>query len=732
MADLSQVPYFQPAEELTKYICEKTQSNSTSFFRLLVDYNICKVAACMRVSIKTHDRGVIPINLYAMALAPSGTGKGHSTNIMEDQVLKAFRDRYIEEVLPEVTETNLSKLAVYRAKKKGKDPDDELPLVKAEFERLGTFVFNFDSATSPAIKQMRHMLLMCGAGAVNMEVDEIGSNLLSQIEALVTLLELYDVGKVKQKLTKNTNENVRGEEIEGKTPTNLLLFGTPSKLLNGSKTEDELMSMLETGYSRRCFFAYTNTTNKKRDMTPEEAYQAATNKQSSVGMHTLSTQFERLADISHFGQELVMDKDVAIRWIEYQLECEKVAAELSEHEDIRKAEITHRYFKALKLAGGYAFLDGCYQIEMHHLESALKRAEESGREFAKILTRDRNYVKLAKYIANIGHEVTNVDLVEDLPFYRGSVSQKQELVSLATAWAYKHNIVIKRQFNDGIEFFKGETLEVTDLTRMVLAHSADWVEGYKPEFAPFDKLGRLFQMPNHNWVNHHMLDKTVTEDDGTKRLVKGYREEDKAAEGFNLVAFDVDGTATLDEAKTFLADYKYYIYTTKRHGENGEHRFRIVMPLSHNLKMNKEEYRQFMSNIANWLPIPVDDKTFQRARKWLTNNGEIFSNMEGKSLDALLFIPKTSKSEQLKQSLSNLENLNNLERWFVNKTGEGNRSNQLIRYALMLVDANKSYDDIERAVKQLNEKLPNGLSEAELASTILSTTTKAILKRGQG
>jgi len=501
-----------------------------------------------------------------------------------------------------------------------------------------------------------------------------------------------------------------------------MLFGTPSKLLNGGKTEDEFMSMQETGYARRCFCAFTNNTNKRIDMSPEDAYLTATSQISAGAMQLLATQFERLADATHFGQELVMDKDVAIEWIKYRMDCEAEADSLSEHDEIRKAEIAHRYFKAMKLAGAYAFTEGSYQIEMKHLYSAIKRAEESGADFAKILTRDRNYVKLAKYIAIVEHEVTNVDLVEDLPFYRGSVSQKSDLIALATAWAYKNNIVIKRQFNDGIEFFKGETLEVTDLSKTIVAHSAGLAQGYSPDYAPFDKLDKLLNMPSYNWVNHHMMD--------------GHRMEDNSIEGFNLVVLDVDGTATLDEAKVFMGEYKYYMYTTKRHrtvgdGCNGEDRFRIVLPLTHTLRMSRDEFRQFMQNIANWLPINVDDKTFQRARKWLTHNGEIHKNLDGDLLNALLFIPKTSKSEQLKSQMANLENLTNIERWFVNNTGEGNRSNQLIKYALMLVDANKSYDEVERALKQLNEKLPNGLSESELASTILSTAAKAIVKRGK-
>ena len=111
----------------------------------------------------------------------------------------------------------------------------------------GTLAFSFDSGTAPAVKQMRLKLLMSNAGSMNLELDEVGSNLTSNVEMLNTFLELYDVGKVKQKLTKNTSDNKRGEEFIGKTPTNLMLFGTPTKLLDGSKTEEELRLLINKG-----------------------------------------------------------------------------------------------------------------------------------------------------------------------------------------------------------------------------------------------------------------------------------------------------------------------------------------------------------------------------------------------------------------------------------------------------------------------------------------------------
>lgn len=266
MKSFDEMQYNPSAEKLVDILCHKTRMNPL-FLRVLVGYYFAMAASQMRATIATHDRGDIPISMFALNLSPSGTGKGVSTGFMENEVLHLFRERFINETFPMLAEENLPKLAHKRAVRKGTDPDDELLKVQKEFDSLGNLAFNFDSGTPAAVKQMRHKLLMANAGSVNLQIDEIGANLVGNLEVLTTFLELYDVGTIKQKLIKNTADNVRAEEIVGRTPTNMLLFGAPSKLLNGGKTEEEMYAMLETGYARRCFFGYNRAANKTKSLT---------------------------------------------------------------------------------------------------------------------------------------------------------------------------------------------------------------------------------------------------------------------------------------------------------------------------------------------------------------------------------------------------------------------------------------------------------------------------------
>lgn len=707
---------FHPAsEKLVEILCNKTQNSNPLFFRVVVAYYWCKIAAMMRATIGTHDRGDIPVNMYALALSPSGTGKGVSTGMMENEVAHLFKKRFLGETFPTLAEANLPKISVKRATRKGTDPDDELLKVQKEFEDQGSLLFDFSEATSPAVKQMRHKLLMANAGAVNLEIDEIGSTLLGNSEIFPTFLELFDVGRTKTKLTKHGTDSKRVEEIHGATPTNLLMFGEPVRLLDGAKTEELAYALLDTGYARRCFFGYARSADKRTDLSPQELYDLRTKQSSHQFLEDMADQLETLADIVHSNKRLVISKDTSLLLNEYELQCGKRAAALPQYEEMRKKEVTHRHFKALKLAGAYAFIDGSPEVTEDHLYYAIKLAETSGEAFAQLLTRDRPYVKLAKYLAAVGKEVTQADLVEDLPFYKGSQTQRNEMLTLATAWGYKNNVVIKKAFSDGIEFMRGETLEQTDLANMVVAWSTDLAEGYKPELAPFDKLPKLTQTAGLHWVNHH--------------LANGYRNEESAIPGFNLIVIDVDGGVNMSTAKMLMKDYKFLLYTTKRHTDS-EHRFRMIFPTNFKLKLDAKDYKDMMAGIFKWLPFAADESTGQRARKWLSHDGHFEFN-DGQLFDVLPFIPKTSKDEARKALLDSQQSMDNLERWVMNNIGDGNRNNMLHRYGRILVDAGFGFDAIRSKVIALNDKIADKLSEVELMSTVMVTVGRELAKKSE-
>ena len=710
MIDLTGISHHPAIEEIVEVLCNKTQNTDRGFFRVEMAYFLAKMASSMRATIVTKDRGEIPVNIYALALATSGFGKGYSVNVVETEFLKGFKKRFMEDTFPIIAEKHLWEIANDRAARNGTDQQEEFEKVEGEFKRAGAIPFTFDSGTPPAVKQLRHKLMMGNCGAINLQIDEIGSNLMGSADVLTLFLELYDQGLVKQKLTKNTAENTRGEELDGKTPTNMLLFGTPSKLLDGGQTEDQFYDMLDTGYARRCLFGIGQHSRKAHNtQTPEEIYANLTQPSNSAVIDKWATKFHRLADASMYGWRMQVEDDVGIALLTYKIECEKAADQMADHEEIRKAEISHRYFRALKLAGAFAFVDESIEVEMEHLKQAILLVEESGAAFQSILNREKTYVKLAKYIADVGTEVTHADLLEALPFYKSGNAARNEMMTLATAWGYKKHIIIKKTFTDGIEFFKGETLKETDLNEMVVSYSDHWAYNYMCEKVPFDQLHVLTQSSGMHWANHHFKG--------------GHRAEENVFVGFNMIVIDVDGGITLDTVHELMKEYKFMTYTTKRHSDE-ENRFRLIIPMNYYLELDSSEYKEFMNTVMAWLPFKTDESANQRAKKWECFDGEYHYNMEGELLDVLGFIPKTSKNEQFKQGFQAVESLDNLERWFAQRIASGNRNNQMIKYALALVDSGMDLMSVGKQVHAFNQKLNTPLDEEEIDNTILVTVSK--------
>jgi hypothetical protein len=79
--------------------------------------------------------------------------------------------------------------------------------------------------------------------------------------------------------------------------------------------------------------------------------------------------------------------------------------------------------------------------------------------------------------------------------------------------------------------------------------------------------------------------------------------------------------------------------------------------------------------------------------------------------------------------MKDLQSLSNVERWFIRNTGTGNRSNQFIKYAYMLVDAGLNIQEIQDKVLALNAKLSDKMDEQEIIATIMRSASNAIHKR---
>jgi len=562
-------PFHPRQEELVDIMCAKTGSNDRSFFRVMVAYKFAEMATNMRATVEYAGTKGIPTNMYALDLAPSGYSKNASMNLLEKNIFNGFKDSFMLKTMNAIQDKNLALMANDMEIMFGISADDAIKKVEKEYAGLPKYLYSFGSSTPEGFKAMRAKLSMAGIGSTSNVIDEIGSNLQGNQETMTVQLEAYDMGQSKQKLIKvDSNSDMRGA-----VPSNLFAFGTQSKLLDGCTVEKQFFDMLETGYARRFIVGFVENAHRDAELTADEMYDMVMNPMIDTKLISHSKYYSDLADASNYGLEKTMSKDVTKRLMAYRIECDRRANDLKDHEEILQAVIKHSYWRALKIASAYAFVSEEPEITVAILCNVIALREYVIRSFRLMLKREKPYVKLAKYITDVGKKITQVDLVEDLVFYRGGETQKREMMNLAVAYGYNNNMIIKRTFKDDIEFLEGERLKEVDLEHISCSWSKDITEGYKIATSSFFKLHQLTSGTGFHYCSHEFKD--------------GYRNKENAIKGFDLLILDVDGGLHLDICKKLLEDYTYLISTTKRHTV-ANHRYRIVLPISHRLELNAD------------------------------------------------------------------------------------------------------------------------------------------------
>ena len=699
----SSFKFHEAQEDLVDILVKKTGKDERGYFRILVAYKMAEIASQMRTSVD-YLGTIVPTNLYAVNLATSGFSKDMSMGILDKDIFGRFRKKFEGETFPSVSELNLQSMADMRVVKDGIEQMRAEADVQTEYKLLPKFLYSFGASTIEGYKALRNKLSMGEIGATSFIIGEIGSSMQANSEALVELLNSYDMGLSKQKLIKNDSN----AEMYGAVPSNLFMFGTQSKLFDGGKIEEDFFNLLEEGYGRRLFFGYVESHKSGgMDLTPEELYDIAMDTTTELTVQSIASTYENLADVGYSNQTMAMTKDVAMLFIAYRKKCDEEADSYRSHEDIKKAVKGHGYWRAVKLAGAYAFVDEETEISVDHAKAAIALVESSNKSFDDISKRPTSYVKLINYMADIDREITQVELLENLPFYKGSEYQKKEMMTLAIAHGYRNKIVVRKTYSDGVEFFKAERLVETSLDAVSVSWSRDITHGYEEHVGPWNQLPTMvcengFHYTVNNWE-------------------KGHRNSDNLIQGFNLCVIDVDGGTTVKAAQSLLDEYQYLMYETKR-STPALNRFRIIIPLSHTIKLDRENFKLFMENIFDFMPFDVDDGTSDCARKWLSNKAEPIMN-EGKMLDVYDFLPATKKQEEMQVQSDKITNADSVQKYFLLNHTSG-RNNAALKYAFMLLENGHSSDEVVLLARDFNSKLSTPLPDKELASTVFKSVYK--------
>lgn len=75
MKQYEEMSYHPLMEKVTELLQQRTQNDDPHFFRLIISTYMAQMASSMRCKVSTQDRGVMPVNMYNISLALSGSNR---------------------------------------------------------------------------------------------------------------------------------------------------------------------------------------------------------------------------------------------------------------------------------------------------------------------------------------------------------------------------------------------------------------------------------------------------------------------------------------------------------------------------------------------------------------------------------------------------------------------------------------------------------------------------------
>lgn len=728
-------------ERLVNSVAKQIPNPNHDLIRIMVTFYLNLVASSLNTKVVALEeaRGTLPVNMYSIVIANSGTGKTYTSNILEEQVLNHFIDKLTTELIPTYKD-----LWVEREVKKESDklikqsiePSEEIIAgdKKKEINSYGYYPITFDTGTPEALRQVRNLVAHIGVGSVNFINDELGRNLSTNSDIYKTYLNLYDKGLLKSKIIKNTDTNIRYADSPNPASTNMLVFGTGNDIFDASNTEKQFFNLLESGFIRRTWFYYS----KERQIDPtinsslDEYIKLTSAKGSEVYLNNWSLHLGSLATVDNVGLTITWSDEAFKLCKAYELYCKRLAEEKyqSDDEDSLRNELINRTIKVIKLSAMYSLvLRNSSIIEPEDVESAIAFSEYYSKYIEDIYNRPKDYQLVAEYLVKQSpRQVGRTELMEKVKAYNncGSEAKRKDLMTLALSYAYEQGIPVEYSENAfNVGYWKAHPNEPTNLDKIPLSINTTADKDNKntlhkpynnyelPFFGDNGIEGKLLNKPNTMYCNHSLVGDTKKD------------ENVDIHKGTNFIVLDVDGTDTIELAKAIFSNYQYLIHTTKSHGTKDKDSFRILLPLSSKIKLSKEAYKEFMNNIYDYFPIKFDRATKDRARGWFTNSSSNFTlhkNSTGSLLNPLPFIPNSKMNEEFKKRNNDIKSKDNLIKYFVNQvdSNELGRNNALYRFACVLNDSGLDSFEIKNSVVQLNSLFHEPLDGSEVNSLLIN------------
>jgi len=670
---------------------------------VLISYTFAEVSSNLRVKMRLYDGTTKPLNFFGFIFAESGVGKDVSLTALNRIFIDSFSDKM-------QTGFNKHKNKYWEQRAMtlvDEDVEDVDTVIKEEMRLTSPFSYRASSGTEAGISKVRVTNSLYNIGALNLVIDELGANYQKLRDLLSIMLSSYEDGNTSARMLKT--ESV--VEVKG-VPSNFLGYSSPAMVFDGGSTEAALLTDLSQGLARRSFFAYATKPEKEKLTATEMVAKNRSKSDNNSGkMKEVNDYFTKIASPKNMYRELPLTEESEIRIAEYQIKCDSIVEDTMNIQEQERLELVNRAWKATRLAGIYAFISGSDSIEVEYVEQAIYVTEISGISFQQVCNQPPIFERVFNFI-NSRTKTSDVDLANQKWFPK-NMTQKRDLLSLARAYGFENDYLFKLKEIEGVEFYSFVEVPKTDVDNITISISKDITKGFKPKKVPFEIIHEVVSNSGYNYSA------------GTFK--QGYRNKDNYQQKQNLVIIDIDDGMKMETAKLMFSNYKCMIATTKSHqkDKNGlvADRFRIIFITDRTIKLDSNLYSDFMQNVYDSLGVPADQSCKDSSRFYYGAEGEHWYSDGEKLFEISDLIPDTTKDRERKVMLSSsgIGSTDGVERFLLEEASKGNRSNTIVKYALLLVDSAYEQESVEKKVLDFNDKLGEPLPVKEIRGTIFKT-----------
>lgn len=672
----------------------------------LVSYAFAEVSSNLRAKLKLYDGTTKPLNFYGYIFGESGVGKDVSLNALN----RIFIDSFSAKMKKGHDKHRLKYWEQRTMELVDEECEDVEAVIKEEMRMVSPFSYRISSGTEAGVSKARVTSSHYRIGAINLVIDELGVNYPKLRELLGLMLSSYEDGDTSARMLKT--ESVVA--VKG-VPSNFLGYSSPALVFDGGVTEKSLMDDLSQGFARRSFCAYATKPEKEKLTAVEMVAKNRTKADNNAHkMKAMNDYFGKLASHTNMHKEIMLTEEAEIRLAEYQIKCDDIVEATKNIQEQERLELISRPWKATRLAGVYAFVSNQSDIGIEYVEQAIYVAEVSGLSFNKVFNQPPIYERAFSFIKGRS-KTSDVDLAKQ-QWFKGTQTQKRELLSLARAFGYENDCLFRVKEVEGVEFYSFAEVPKTDVNNITISISKHLAKGFKPKKVPFELL--------HEAVCNPELMYSAGTFEGGHRTKGNYKQKQ------NLIIIDIDDGMKFETAKLMFANYKCLLATTKSHqkDKNGLtcDRFRIVFITDRTIKLESEMYSRFMSNVYDSLGVPADESCKDSSRMYYGAKGEYWYSEGEKLFEISDLIPETTKEKERNTMLtsSGVGSTTGLERVLLEDAMKGNRNHTILRYGMFLITNGYSLGDSRKKVLEFNDKLPDSLTEKEIRSTIFKTMEK--------